>query len=55
MMMVIILIRMEVLMPKFLFVSEAARRLCCRPREISDLFYQRRVNDHAALLSVDAG
>lgn len=26
-------------------VSEVARRLAVRPREISDLFYQRRLND----------
>lgn len=28
-----------------LSVSEVARRLDCRPREISDLFYQRRLCD----------
>jgi hypothetical protein len=29
----------------FLTVSEAARRLGVRPRDISDLFYQRRLSD----------
>ena len=30
---------------KFLSVSEAARRLNARPRDISDLFYRRRLRD----------
>jgi hypothetical protein len=29
----------------FLTVSEAARRLGARPRDISDLFYRRRLSD----------
>jgi hypothetical protein len=28
-----------------LSVSEAARRLGCRPRDVSDMLYQRRVDD----------
>jgi hypothetical protein len=32
-------------MPTNVFVSEVARRLGCRPRDISDLFYQRLVGD----------
>jgi hypothetical protein len=33
------------IMKKFLYVSELARRWHCRPRDISDLFYQRIVSD----------
>lgn len=32
-------------MPTFLSVSEAARRLGVRPKDISDAFYQRRLRD----------
>jgi hypothetical protein len=32
-------------LPNHVLVSEAARRLHCRPRDISDLFYQRRLSD----------
>lgn len=32
-------------MPTFLSVSEAARRLGMRPKDISDAFYQRRLRD----------
>jgi hypothetical protein len=31
--------------PEYLSVSDAARRLGVRPRNISDLFYQRRLSD----------
>ena len=30
---------------QYVSVSEAARRLGGRPKDISDLFYQRRLND----------
>jgi len=32
---------------KYLSVSEAARRLGARPRDISDLFYRRRLSDES--------
>jgi hypothetical protein len=32
-------------MVEYLVVSDVARRLGVRPRDISDLFYQRRLND----------
>jgi hypothetical protein len=32
-------------MPRFLVVSDVARRLATRPRAISDLFYQRKLSD----------
>jgi hypothetical protein len=32
-------------MPAFLTVSETARCLATRPRNISDLFYQRKLSD----------
>jgi hypothetical protein len=32
-------------MSSYLFVSEAARHLRCRPRDVSDLFYQRLLSD----------
>ena len=32
---------------RHLSVSEAARRLGARPRDISDLFYKRRLSDHS--------
>lgn len=32
-------------MTKLLSVSEVARKIGCRPREISDLFYSRRLDD----------
>jgi hypothetical protein len=32
-------------MSTLLHVSEVARRLHCRPRDISDLFYQRLLSD----------
>jgi hypothetical protein len=34
-------------MPVYLTVSEVARRLGVRPRDISHLFYRRRLNDAA--------
>jgi len=35
----------EVIVMKHLSVSQAARRLNARPRDISDLFYRRRLRD----------
>jgi hypothetical protein len=32
-------------MSKYLFVSDVARFLGVRPRDVSDLFYQRRLSD----------
>jgi hypothetical protein len=32
-------------MQTYLSVSEVARRLRCRPRDVSDLFYQRLLSD----------
>ena len=34
-------------MEQWFFVSEAARRVGCRPRDISDLFYNRLIPDDA--------
>ncbi len=35
----------EVIVMQYLSVSEAARRLKARPRDISDLFYRRKLRD----------
>lgn len=35
-------------MPKYFSVTELARKFDCKPRDITELFYQRRVSDDKA-------